>query len=174
MIPNATSTSVQVKTGTFPGGWNLRGWNLMKREKAKLNPRDRPCVTCPYRKDVEPGIWHPEEYKKLAAYDLETGQQPIGVFQCHQKHITGKAEICRGWFDAIDRQNSLALRIAAFSRLIDPRIVGLKKSPVPVFSSGREAAEHGTLPPEEMSDEAWEQAEKIRKARIKNGRKFSD
>lgn len=35
----------------------------------------KPCASCPYRRDVPEGVWHPEEYSKLRAYDGSTGEQ---------------------------------------------------------------------------------------------------
>lgn len=52
-----------------------------------------PCTTCPYRRDVPSGIWAPEEYQKLLAYDRPTMQQPAALFMCHQ----GAGGLCTGW-----------------------------------------------------------------------------
>ena len=58
-----------------------------------LPPARTPCATCPYRTDVPSGVWAPEEYAKLLAYDEETAYQPLSVFLCHQ--VDGR--VCAGW-----------------------------------------------------------------------------
>jgi hypothetical protein len=39
---------------------------------ASAAPTKYPCPSCPYRKDVPSGVWAPEEYDKLPAYDNDT------------------------------------------------------------------------------------------------------
>lgn len=105
-------------------------------------PAPRPCTSCPYRRDVPSGIWHREEYAKLRRYDAPTGEQPTGVFLCH----TAPGRVCAGWAGCHDGAHLLALRIAeAGGRMtasdIDVTIDYV--SPVPLFGSGAEAADHG-------------------------------
>lgn len=98
-----------------------------------------PCKSCPYRRDVPAGVWHPEEYAKLPKYDGETFEQIDGglsLFLCHQ----GKEELCGGWLACHDPGELLALRLHGHE--VDPSVFRYKTS-VPVFGSGREAAEHG-------------------------------
>lgn len=103
-------------------------------------PRPRPCDSCPYRRDVPAGVWAASEYEKLPPYDNDTGDQPPGVFMCHQADGT----VCAGWASVHGNRDNLALRLA---RAIDPEIdvgaVVAYRSPVPLFASGAEAAEHG-------------------------------
>ena len=101
---------------------------------AALKAPPIPCGSCPYRTDVPSGIWHPDEYAKLVEYDNETHAQPFAVFMCHQRD----GNLCGGWLACHDKDNLLALRIAR----VDPSVFDYV-SPVPVFKSGREAAEHG-------------------------------
>jgi len=109
-----------------------------------LAPRSRPCTSCPYRQDVPSGIWTAEEYAKLPAYDLDTTGQAeagaVGVFQCHQQ----PQHLCAGWVGCHDMRENLGLRLAAslLRAEIDP-VVFEYTSPVPLFASGAEAAEHG-------------------------------
>jgi hypothetical protein len=103
----------------------------------------RPCVSCPYRRDVPSGVWHPDEYAKLPAYDRPTAEQPTGVFICHQD--PGDPRLCAGWVGC-HGDESLALRLAtALGKLtdVDAEAVFGYVSPVPLFGSGSEAAAHG-------------------------------
>lgn len=84
------------------------------------------------------GIWAPEEYEKLPAYDGETFEQPPGVFLCHQQN----GRVCSGWAGCHDMQNSLGVRIAVSTGRLDPAIVDYETT-VPLFGSGAEAAKHG-------------------------------
>lgn len=112
-----------------------------------IAPPKRPCGSCPYRRDVPAGVWAAEEYAKLPEYDRETWAQPPALFMCHQKDGC----ICGGWLAAHNRENLLALRIAAPS--LDPSVWTYSPG-VPVFSSGAEAAAHGVSGIENPSSEA--------------------
>lgn len=101
-----------------------------------IKPPKVPCGSCPYRRDVPAGIWHPSEYEKLPAYDAPTAEQPTKLFMCHQQDGC----LCGGWLLAHDRDHLLALRYNA--RLLDPSVWEYA-SDVPVFASGAEAAAHG-------------------------------
>ncbi len=108
-------------------------------------PAPRPCESCPYRRDVPSGVWAPEEYAKLLDYDKLTGEQPTQAFLCHQQN----GRVCAGWLGchlkAPRGRDLLSLRFLfrssddwlAMEEILD------YKSPVPLFSSSREAAEHG-------------------------------
>jgi hypothetical protein len=105
-------------------------------------PAANPCGTCPYRRDVPSGVWHPDEYAKLPAYDRDTPAQPSGIFLCHQ--VNG--HVCGGWAACHDMTHSLALRVAEMSGHITPETadaVADYTTPVPIFATGREAAAHG-------------------------------
>jgi hypothetical protein len=105
-------------------------------------PAPRPCGSCPYRKDVPSGVWHPKEYAKLLDYDKPTGEQPPGVFMCHQQDGC----LCAGWVAVHDMHHSLAMRFAlSMDRIEDKDIDAIfdYQTDVPLFASGREAAEHG-------------------------------
>lgn len=102
--------------------------------------RKLPCPSCPYRRDVPSGIWHPEEYAKLPRYDGDTTEQAaagaFGIFMCHQR--TG--DVCAGWAGCHDMGESLAMRLHC--REVDPAVFDYV-SPVPLFATGAEAAAHG-------------------------------
>jgi hypothetical protein len=105
-----------------------------------ITARPRPCPSCPYRRDVPSGIWDASEYDKLPLFDLGTGEQAMAgafaLFHCH----SSPARLCAGWAGCHDMSENLAVRMHA--RHIDPAIYEYV-SPVPLFASGAEAAEHG-------------------------------
>lgn len=110
-------------------------------------PAPRPCQSCPYRRDVPSGVWAPEEYAKLAAYDRDTMGQPAAVFLCHQ-HGRGsdQTRVCAGWAGSHDTSQLLALRLAPMAGSMTEetwRKTVEYRSPVPLFRSGAEAARHG-------------------------------
>lgn len=105
-----------------------------------ITVRKTPCPSCPYRRDVPSGIWDAGEYDKLPGYDGDIPDQlaarAFGLFRCHQR--TG--ELCAGWVGCHDMSSTLAVRLH-FGRL-DAAVLEYE-SPVPLFASGAEAAEHG-------------------------------
>jgi Family of unknown function (DUF6283) len=102
-------------------------------------PRNVPCGSCPYRRDVPSGVWDASEYEKLPPYDLPTAEQPIGAFLCHQ----GDGHLCAGWVGCHDMDENLAMRLLLFQEP-EAAVAALDyKCPVPLFGSGAEAAEHG-------------------------------
>ena len=113
----------------------------MSADPVLTTVRKRPCSSCPYRRDVPSGIWEASEYDKLPCFDGDIPEQlaagATGLFFCHQK--TG--DLCAGWAGCHDMDNSLAVRLHA--RLLDLDAVLGYISPVPLFGSGAETAEHG-------------------------------
>lgn len=103
-------------------------------------PAARPCGSCPYRQDVPSGVWHESEYAKLPPYDRPTYEQPLAAFACHQQD----GRLCAGWVGCHDASELLALRLP-FHGLSEEEMeeVYEYESPVPLFSSGQEAADHG-------------------------------
>lgn len=99
-----------------------------------------PCPSCPYRRDVPSGIWAPSEYAKLPLYDLSTEEQAeVGAFAPFYCHATPDF-LCAGWAGCHDMAENLAMRL--HHRTIDPAVYDYV-SPVPLFSSGAQAAAHG-------------------------------
>lgn len=96
--------------------------------------RRLPCPACPYRCDVPSGVWSLDDYAKLVPYDAETFAQPPAAFACHAT----PERFCHGWALAHTSRGHefdlLALRL--YPAEIPPLVV-------PLFASGREAAEHG-------------------------------
>jgi hypothetical protein len=140
--------------------------NLRLGECSVRGPAARPCGSCPYRRDVPSGVWHPDEYAKLPRFDADTPHQPPGVFLCHQQD----GRICAGWAGCHDMQQSLGLRIAcATGALSGDEMDAVLDfvSPVPLFGSGAEAAAHGLAELESPGAPARRVMEKVtrRKAR---------
>ena len=134
-----------------------------------MKPRPNgPCASCPYRRDVPSGVWSAKEYDKLPGYDGQTFEQTaIGVFKCHQ----GKEEICAGWAGVHGNADSLALRLATYlDPAVDVQAVIGYESPVPLFASGAEAAEHGKRDIDAPSDKARATVKKITRARQARGK----
>jgi len=132
-------------------------------------PTPRPCASCPYRRDVPPGIWAREEYEKLPNYDEPTPFQPPQVFLCHQ-HDSGteRAPVCGGWAGCHDGDELLALRMAVFGGSMtveDVEAVRDYNSPVPLFASGAEAAAHGLSALRAPGPDAVKAIGKIQRAR---------
>jgi hypothetical protein len=127
-------------------------------------PAAAPCGSCPYRVDVPSGVWHPSEYVKLPQFDEPTALQPMEVFMCHQ--VDGR--ICAGWAGCHDMNHSLGVRLAYLEGHLTPDEVDALyayATTVPLFASGREAAEHGMADAGAPSPAARRTAEKILKRR---------
>ncbi len=100
-----------------------------------LAPPKTPCGSCPYRRDVPAGIWHPTEYAKLLAYDADTWAQPTKAFLCHQ----ADGCLCGGWLLTHGVRNLLALRVP---RDFDPSVWEYNPG-VAVWATAAEAVTHG-------------------------------
>ena len=131
-------------------------------------PAPRPCGSCPYRRDVPSGVWAHEEYDKLRRYDAPTPDQPPALFQCHQADLDSDARrICAGWAGCHGR-HLLALRIAVLDGHIEAstyQAAAEYVSPVPLFTSGGEAAAHGQTDIDQPNEEASQLRAKIFRAR---------
>jgi Family of unknown function (DUF6283) len=124
-------------------------------------PAKAPCGSCPYRRDAPSGLWHPDEYAKLLNYDGPTVFQSPALFLCHQKD----GNLCAGWLACHDPDELLALRVSevhedAYSY----------RSPVPVFTSGAEAAAHGMKDIDNPGRAAVRTMVKIERKRAKSRR----
>lgn len=132
-------------------------------------PARRPCASCPYRRDVPSGVWAPEEYEKLRAYDRPTMDQPPQVFLCHQRgRGDAGARVCAGWAGAHDGEHLLALRFAAVNGSMSVEDIATTidyVSPVPLFAAGADAAEHGLAEVDAPGPRAVEAMAKIARIR---------
>lgn len=115
------------------------------------------------------GIWAPEEYVKLPAYDRPTMEQPMQVFLCHQHDRDSDASrVCAGWAECHDGDELLALRFAPLLGSMTGETVQATRdyvSPVPLFRSGTEAARHGLAEIEQPSLQAAVAMTKISRRR---------
>lgn len=105
-------------------------------------PRKRPCVSCPYRRDVPSGVWAAKEYEKLPTYDGDIGAQALAgalrLFGCHQ----ADGHLCAGWAGHRPPDELLAIRLALSSGRINEAVLDYTTD-VPLFASGAEASAHG-------------------------------
>ncbi len=133
-------------------------------------PAKSPCDYCPYRRDVPSGVWAASEYAKLPDYDRPTGDQPPGVFLCHKRNT----HVCAGWAGCHGAQGAadhgydlLALRFAALFNIPEEVVAAVEvyRSPVPLFGSALEAAEHGMREVDAVGPEAVAAMEKLAAAR---------
>lgn len=125
-------------------------------------PEKRPCSSCPYRRDVPQGVWHADEYAKLTRYDEETGDQPTGLFYCHQRD----GRLCAGWVGCHDMEDTLAVRIGVVMGALTPEQAETLvdyTSEVPLHPSGREAALHGMAGIEDPDPLARRAIEKLKR-----------
>lgn len=132
-------------------------------------PAPRPCASCPYRRDVPSGVWHPDEYAKLTDYDQPTPYQPTGVFLCHQAN----GRTCAGWAGCHDMTQNLGLRLAIGTGDVDEATADAildYTTDVPLFTTGREAADHGMQHIDHPSPDAVSAMDKITRRRSAVGR----
>jgi hypothetical protein len=131
-------------------------------------PVGDPCGSCPYRRDVPSGVWAASEYDRLAAYDGEISDQVTAgawaTFGCHQ----GDGTVCRGWLGHRDPAELVAVRVAILRGELDPSACDYATD-VPLFASGKEAAEHGLHDIAAPSEQARRAAEKIVRVRQVRG-----
>jgi hypothetical protein len=111
-------------------------------------PAPSPCTSCPYRRDTPAGIWSSEEYDKLRVYDEpDDPYNPPGVFACHYNDPGDqRLRVCSGWAHVHGPGSPLGLRYSVVSGQIsqaDASAVIGYVSPVAMFGSGAEAADHG-------------------------------
>lgn len=108
---------------------------------ATVHPRKSPCASCPFRRSVASGVWDESEYSKLTGYDGDIGDQTAtAVFLCHQPDED--AAVCAGWLGHRDPADLLAVRLGLVSGHLDVDAIEYSTT-VPLFESGKAAAEHG-------------------------------
>ncbi|MFD9551707.1 DUF6283 family protein [Nocardia salmonicida] len=110
-------------------------------------PPPRPCVSCPYRRNVPSGVWDFAEYEKLRAYDGDLSVQAPQLFQCHQADADSIGRrVCAGWVGCHGGRKLLALRLALIQERISGQtfeVAAVYESAAPLFASGTEAADQG-------------------------------
>lgn len=134
-----------------------------------LPPAPRPCQYCPYRRDVPSGVWSKDEYAKLPLYDRPTWGQPTAVFRCHvHERDSERGTACGGWAGCHDGNELMALRVGTLTGEVSVETAEVIRdyvSPVPLFSSGAEAAEHGMREIDFPGPEALAAMDKIERIR---------
>lgn len=123
----------------------------------------RPCSSCPYRCDTPAGVWHPDEYAKLALYD-DNGA--LGIFLCHHTNSSRRDPasvehgdtVCRGWLTV--HAESAAARIAVLAGAVtdEQRYAAVD---TPLYRTGREAAEAGLAGVEDPNDAAQRMIDRL-------------
>lgn len=121
-----------------------------------LDVARRPCSTCPYRRDTPPGIWHPDEYRKLPQYD-DDQQSTVAVFLCHQRQAQ-RDTACRGWLTVA--RESAAARLAVMTGLVidEQRYAAVD---VDLYATGAEACAAGLAGVDEPDDQACAAIDKL-------------
>lgn len=99
------------------------------------------CDSCPYRRDVPPGVWAKEEYDKLPLYDCDAPMPALSSFLCHQSHATEIATVCRGWLSV--HRDSVAARISQIKGELLPEDIPTADESNVYYESGAEAAKAG-------------------------------
>lgn len=127
-------------------------------------PAPRPCGSCPYRRDVPPGVWDESEYEKLLEYDAPTWAQPPSAFLCHQQD----GRLCAGWV-AVHGHESLGFRIAlGLMPDEEAEVAADYETDVPLFTSGAEAARHGLSQIEDPPPQARRMVERLARKQAQN------
>lgn len=114
------------------------------------------------------GVWSEKEYAKLPRFDGETFEQPPQAFFCHQQ--TGR--LCAGWVGCHDMNESLGLRLAAHGGLLSGEDIDAAldyESPVPLWSSGAEAAAHGRADIEAPGGKAQRTIDNLKRKQQRRG-----
>ena len=120
-----------------------------------------PCSSCPYRRDTEPGIWAPKEYRKLRTYAEHPRRlvPNLAAFLCHLAPAAQRPNLlCRGWLSV--ECHSIAVRILLVREAITPEEV-FADVDVPLYETGAEACAAGLAGVENPSPAAIAKAESI-------------
>lgn len=81
-----------------------------------LPRRKRPCGECPYRRDVEPGMFSAERFEDLRETAIDIAPETVEdifsqpMFACHMTD-EGKEVACAGWL-AVSGENHIGVRVA--------------------------------------------------------------
>lgn len=115
-----------------------------------------PCSSCPYRCDTPAGVWHPDEYRRLHAYDESPG--PLAVFLCHHSPTLDRPAVCRGWLGVHD--DGIATRLAVARGDLPPWT--WPDVTVDLYETSSDAAEAGLVdgPPDDAAARVIERIER--------------
>lgn len=127
-----------------------------------------PCGSCPYRKDVPAGVWHPEEYTKLSGFTPKDPRSvpAMGTFLCHN-HEEKDRVLCRGW-TFVERE-SPAVKLLVYLGRVEPDDV-CQTPRTPLFETGQEAALHGLSGVKKPTKAARRLQDKITRGWVKQAR----
>lgn len=111
------------------------------------------------------GVWAANEYEKLIDYDNPTSEQPLAAFYCH----TSPDFLCTGWAQvhALDPKRGYEPISLRFAILFGEPLEEIPAPTVPLFESGRAAAEHGMRDIEAPSPSARRAVAKVEAARAR-------
>lgn len=74
---------------------------------------DKPCKSCPYRRDVPVETWHRAEFEKLLTND--SNEHGGSLYGCHKfRNRREEASICAGWFLDQKRRGFPALMLRLY------------------------------------------------------------
>lgn len=134
--------------------------------RKQLIVADKPCSTCPYRRDTPRGIWDESEYRKLPEYDENppSGVPAFATFLCHHSPSMTQNAACRGWLTV--HQNSVAVRLALLKGLVTPEQVNAEPT-VELFKSGRQACAAGLEGIKYPSSKTLVAIDKMAKAKVR-------
>jgi hypothetical protein len=106
-------------------------------------------------------VWEAEEYTKLLRYDGDTVDQSPALFLCHQ----ADGYVCSGWLAHAEHPSRfLAVRLAAMADRLDESCLDYTTD-VPLFRSGREAAQHGLAGVDRPDEDAQQVIRKVQRKR---------
>lgn len=109
-----------------------------------LRPVDGPpCRECPYRKDVEPGIFPDAVYIRLTKYDGTLSQQQASGGKGCMFCIHTPSKLCGGWIAAHPLPINYALQAQVPRGTLDLDAIRAYRPGVPVFDTGAAATIHG-------------------------------
>jgi hypothetical protein len=131
----------------------------------KLHVAVSPCTSCPYRRDTPPGVWHPEEYNKLRAFD-DNGA--FGAFLCHHSTIVERDTVCRGWLTVHSESVAARLMILRGQITEEQRYAEVAE---PLYTTGSEAADAGLAGVEKLTRSAKKVIQRLHKLKTKKRKK---
>lgn len=124
----------------------------------------RPCVNCPFRRDVKSGEFPATRYEELRSTcrNASTTQAPLGapMFACH-KSPAGAEFACAGWL-AVEGLNHLGVRVAVAVGRLPAEALRPGADWPPLFGSYEEVEETmGGITDEEAQAELGKIAEDV-------------
>lgn len=113
-----------------------------REPRVQLPHRRRPCVECPWRRDVAAGKFTSERFDALADTSGGPGcEAPLSapMFACH-KTREGSEQACAGWL-AVAGGDHIGVRLAVIQGRVDPATLTPGADWPPLFVSYTEMAD---------------------------------